>query len=812
MADQINLTITLAELYEDQNQLLDALLIYQKIKSRNPSEKLDQKIEILQKKIFAKNPENYNPIIDKIFSPEDKTRFKILSHTQYQAFIKSQKISVDDDLPPLGKAKSQLKLPQDKEMVDFIEKTARSESEVVQKEIFETSESETIDSQLPYIDAEELEKIKSAEKEDKVILTKVDQDKKDEKRVFLYDEDDRDGHFRDDFFTTPFEAIRKKSKHNVDLSEVAEKDAQTERNDSIKEVFSAQETGEKPEIPEFSVGDSNQTDEWEREVEVVLTEKEVEFPEKDIYPEEMQPSQVEEESIIEEITLPGREDLVERQDSIAEKELLPEDKFDLSNLDLEEMLKTPEESEPIKAEAEFELKQFEAEENNREYEALKAAEEFSSPIEDFTEIEEVQPETEADQQVQAEVISEEPAVKDKSLEELEAELKAEFQVQRKEAEKALKLAEEQEIPVEIASYEKMEEPEIEEEEMEPAAFAEDKITSEVLEKILKSNKGLEKKPEEIPSQRTEDFMGLTFFDVFPKIKDTETSEAAVELDEISGEKPVDNVFEEPIEPEPVIESQLEDMEASEESVESYSKALLDDFQDIEPEIQEVKPPEPVAEEMQPEEPVTEEVLDIKEEIISSEQTVEDDLSYEESENIEPVDLEDITREESVEAAEEKPFLPVEIMADSKLITSEEFTDDFQAEPEQEEGKKLVDFGEPESEYLPITNPPKDAFFAASFDSILKRFAPDEEEEIADLPKTEPEKNEEKLEDLNFQAAEISDIVEPEAENSAGTVKSQDDISNLSFDDLITTSQAGFRKQDLGFKAEDILPPEKKKKK
>jgi len=45
-------TITLAELYESQNHLMDALLIYKYLKKENPSEEIKEKIDKLENKVI----------------------------------------------------------------------------------------------------------------------------------------------------------------------------------------------------------------------------------------------------------------------------------------------------------------------------------------------------------------------------------------------------------------------------------------------------------------------------------------------------------------------------------------------------------------------------------------------------------------------------------------------------------------------------------------------------------------------------------------------------------------------------------------
>ncbi|MCK4695258.1 MAG: hypothetical protein KAT74_05835, partial [Candidatus Cloacimonetes bacterium] len=60
MTDKATPTLTLAQLYENQNQFLDALVIYQKLMKTKPSDELQNKINELKEKIFADNTLEYS--------------------------------------------------------------------------------------------------------------------------------------------------------------------------------------------------------------------------------------------------------------------------------------------------------------------------------------------------------------------------------------------------------------------------------------------------------------------------------------------------------------------------------------------------------------------------------------------------------------------------------------------------------------------------------------------------------------------------------------------------------------------------------
>jgi len=79
-------TVTLADLYESQNQFLDAYVIYKYIYSMHPETHIKEKLYSLEKKIFEEYEKEYDPIIKKIFSKEEIEKFKILPTQQFSQY------------------------------------------------------------------------------------------------------------------------------------------------------------------------------------------------------------------------------------------------------------------------------------------------------------------------------------------------------------------------------------------------------------------------------------------------------------------------------------------------------------------------------------------------------------------------------------------------------------------------------------------------------------------------------------------------------------------------------------------------------
>lgn len=100
MTDKATPTITLAELYENQNQHIDALVIYKNLYKENPTEELKIKIDELNDKIFNENSLEYSEIINKIFTAEEKRIFHILPHEQYKTYTESQTEITNEETYP----------------------------------------------------------------------------------------------------------------------------------------------------------------------------------------------------------------------------------------------------------------------------------------------------------------------------------------------------------------------------------------------------------------------------------------------------------------------------------------------------------------------------------------------------------------------------------------------------------------------------------------------------------------------------------------------------------------------------------------
>ena len=168
MADKAKPTLTLAQLYEKQNQPLDALVIYQQLLNKEYSDELDEKIKDLKNKIFNDSSLEYNSVIDKIFTTEDKKNFKILPHDEYEAFTVSQAQHTNEETYPEEMLQKQTQKADTTEpLTDDI---PESEQELKEEPTMEVAPDETEDvASEPELQEEDTESFSEIQDESEII-------------------------------------------------------------------------------------------------------------------------------------------------------------------------------------------------------------------------------------------------------------------------------------------------------------------------------------------------------------------------------------------------------------------------------------------------------------------------------------------------------------------------------------------------------------------------------------------------------------------------------------------------------------------
>jgi hypothetical protein len=77
-------TLTLAKLFEEQNQFFDALAAYELISQSDSSPAVRERIEALHSRILNDPGNRYDPRIEKLFTPEELAYLKILNHQGFE--------------------------------------------------------------------------------------------------------------------------------------------------------------------------------------------------------------------------------------------------------------------------------------------------------------------------------------------------------------------------------------------------------------------------------------------------------------------------------------------------------------------------------------------------------------------------------------------------------------------------------------------------------------------------------------------------------------------------------------------------------
>jgi len=91
-------TLTMARLYESQQQFLDALAIYRRLHSDRGDAEAAAKIAELEEKILSEKTLAYDAVISRIFNREELKRFRILPRERFAAWREANR---DSDAEPV---------------------------------------------------------------------------------------------------------------------------------------------------------------------------------------------------------------------------------------------------------------------------------------------------------------------------------------------------------------------------------------------------------------------------------------------------------------------------------------------------------------------------------------------------------------------------------------------------------------------------------------------------------------------------------------------------------------------------------------
>lgn len=79
-------TLTMARLYESQQQFLDALAIYRRLHEERGDAEAAEKIGLLEQQILGEKSLHYSEVLRKAFSREELKSFRILPSERYQTW------------------------------------------------------------------------------------------------------------------------------------------------------------------------------------------------------------------------------------------------------------------------------------------------------------------------------------------------------------------------------------------------------------------------------------------------------------------------------------------------------------------------------------------------------------------------------------------------------------------------------------------------------------------------------------------------------------------------------------------------------
>ncbi|MCF7813753.1 MAG: hypothetical protein K9N40_04675 [Candidatus Cloacimonetes bacterium] len=796
MPDQLNPTITLAELYESQDQLLDALMVYQKLLHRKPSTELEEKILDLKKKIFADDEMQYNPVIEQVFSQEERLKFNILPHSCYKNFKSSLKQPKLDSMDDLEEVESDpvISAEYNKELDKVFREFEQEHKDVLVSQPVD----EDLDKESSEIFTEDLaEQPRQTEQQEESTAMPPAEETESEKKPEIREEDD--------FFNIPFEDLaqtfRKDQQKAETLSEHPQKTADTKQEQLAEADRSTQEKPEKKntpakehtetaEEPWQETEEITESSQQEKEQKITRPAEEksaVTTSEKEIDQDELQAQATEDK--IKQITKNKEPEPIKLEEKIEDEIFISTDLQDevsekLTVEKVDDILQTEKTEEKLKDRETVAEKTSPTESEEREFQAAASPQEDSSDL------------------------SFEPA--DKVAEELtteEAETKKEMKFPQRENMEGLSFEEMMARLDEEQDTETTEKPEEISEEVEKPSPPETKKAKQDIEPAAET----EEAPDQSKSVATKLKNNLPF----------EYTEDDISLKELEAELKAEF-------------QKTRKLKLKEKEEPSVIKDISQT--DIEPILSEEDKSDDKTVEQKTE--ITPEVL---EKILASNKSnqIEDEIkpvTYEKS-----ADKDDLLAGfEQVEKEKEEPVIKQQKQADSDQLDDLEFSPDSTAEDTLEDIKEAKpstseDIKQDKTSAPDLEDLSFDLSSQEEEEDIQKKPASQKPdlgdldkpfEEIAVETAAKPEKiDKPEASDLEKDFAEISSEkdskedqqkAEPETEKRfseyvPGANKSDDEFFSNSFDDIIKQSNEIIRHKDLGFKADDVIKKDKKEK-
>jgi hypothetical protein len=89
MTKSVGPTLTMAQLYEQQNQLFDALAVYESLEEAQADPEVRDRIDRLQDRIMKQKNYSYSQLTKRVFSREELERFRIIPGNDFAAYEES---------------------------------------------------------------------------------------------------------------------------------------------------------------------------------------------------------------------------------------------------------------------------------------------------------------------------------------------------------------------------------------------------------------------------------------------------------------------------------------------------------------------------------------------------------------------------------------------------------------------------------------------------------------------------------------------------------------------------------------------------
>lgn len=120
-------TITLAKLFEEQNQFFDALSAYEMISQTESSPAVRESIEALHLRILSDPATRYDPRIEQLFTPEELAYLRILDHQGFENLARAREKLSD------GSLVADIYIEEDEDWLEGDENEAEMLSQILQE-------------------------------------------------------------------------------------------------------------------------------------------------------------------------------------------------------------------------------------------------------------------------------------------------------------------------------------------------------------------------------------------------------------------------------------------------------------------------------------------------------------------------------------------------------------------------------------------------------------------------------------------------------------------------------------------------------